>query len=116
VTSVLLCHSITKQLHEAVRSDVNDNNRDALIEKIEKLLEERQVLLNNIRPPFTDEEHILGKQMMEWNQVIDRRLISLRNDIKRDINGLTKKKTTVQRYSNPYENMQSDGMFYDKKK
>jgi flagellar protein FliT len=115
MSSVRLCHSVTKQLHTAVNG-ITDENREAVIGKIEKLLEERQVLLENIRPPFTSEEHVLGKQMMEWNQVIDRTLISLRNDIKRDMNGLTKKKTTVQRYSNPYENMQHDGMFYDKKK
>ncbi|UXH43442.1 flagellar assembly protein FliT [Rossellomorea vietnamensis] len=115
MSSVRLCHSITRQLYETV-SGVDDDNREAIIGKIEKMLEERQILLEGIRPPFSAEEYLMGKQMMEWNRAIDRTLIGLRNDIKRDMNGLTKKKTNVKRYANPYENMQHDGMFYDKKK
>jgi flagellar protein FliT len=115
MSSVILCHSITKQLKEAVE-EVAVGNRDSVIEKIEKLLTERQSLLGNIKPPFTEDEQVLGKQMMAWNQEIDRKLILLRTEIKRDMNGLTKKKTSAQKYTNPYENMQHDGMFYDKKK
>jgi flagellar protein FliT len=115
MSSVRLCHSVTKQLHSTV-DGINGENREDVIGKIEKLLEERQILLENIRPPFTDQEQALGQQMMVWNQEIDRNLILLRTEIKRDMNGLTKKKTTAQKYTNPYENMQHDGMFYDKKK
>ncbi|MGM0841676.1 MAG: flagellar protein FliT [Bacillota bacterium] len=112
---VRLCHSITRQLYATVSGE-DEDNREAVIGEIEKLLEERQILLEKIQPPFSDDEHLMGKQMMEWNIAIDRTLIGLRNDIKRDMNGLTKKKTNVKRYANPYENMQHDGMFYDKKK
>jgi flagellar protein FliT len=115
MSSVILCHSITKQLKEVVE-EVAAGNRDSVIEKIEKLLTERQSLLGSIQPPFTEDEQVLGKQMMSWNQEIDRKLILLRTEIKRDMNGLTKKKTSAQKYTNPYENMQHDGMFYDKKK
>jgi flagellar protein FliT len=115
MSTIMLCHSITKQLKEAV-DEVAGDNRDSIIEKIEKLLTERQSLLGSIQPPFTEDEQELGKQMMAWNQEIDRKLILLRTEIKRDMNGLTKKKTSAQKYTNPYENLQHDGMFYDKKK
>jgi flagellar protein FliT len=115
MSSVILCHSITKQLKESVE-EVAAGNRDSVIEKIERLLTERQSLLGSIQPPFSEEEQVLGKQMMAWNKEIDRKLILLRTEIKRDMNGLTKKKTSAQKYTNPYENMQHDGMFYDKKK
>ncbi|MEL3970968.1 flagellar protein FliT [Rossellomorea oryzaecorticis] len=115
MSSVILCHSITKQLKEAM-DEVSGGNRDSIIQKIEKLLTERQSLLGSIQPPLTEDEQVLGKQMMAWNQEIDRKLILLRTEIKRDMNGLTKKKTSAQKYTNPYENMQHDGMFYDKKK
>jgi flagellar protein FliT len=115
MSSVILCHSITKQLKEAVE-EVAAGNRDSVIGKIEKLLTERQSLLGSIKPPFTEDEQVIGKQMMAWNQEIDRKLVLLRTEIKRDMNGLTKKKTSAQKYTNPYENMQHDGMFYDKKK
>ncbi|MCA1055314.1 flagellar protein FliT [Rossellomorea aquimaris] len=115
MSSVILCHSITKQLLEAI-DGVTDENRDSVIEKIEKLLVERQSLLGAINPPFTENEQAIGKQMMGWNQEIDGKLMLLRAEIKRDMNGLTKKKTSAQKYTNPYENLQHDGMFYDKKK
>ena len=115
MSSVILCHSITKQLKEAI-DGVTTENRDSTIEKIEKLLEERQSFLSTIKPPFTTDEQSLGKQMMAWNQEIDRKLVLLRTEIKRDMNGLSRKKNSVQKYANPYENLQYDGMFYDKKK
>ncbi|QWC22384.1 flagellar protein FliT [Bacillus haikouensis] len=115
MSSVLLCHSITKQLKEAVEG-LADVDRESIIETIEKLLAERQTLLGSIKPPFSVDEQLLGKEMMEWNQEIDRKLILLRTEIKRDMNGLTKKKSSAQRYTNPYQSLQHDGMFYDKKK
>jgi flagellar protein FliT len=115
MSSVLLCHSITKQLKEAV-DGLSDGNRESVIGKIEKLLEERQSLLSSIKPPFSEDEQLLGKEMINCNQVIDRKLILLRTEIKRDMNGLTKKKSSAQRYTNPYQSLQHDGMFYDKKK
>lgn len=115
MSSVLLCYTITKQLKEALEQ-VNDENRESTIEEVESLLEKRQSVLGTIKPPYTQDEQELGKQMTAWNQQIDRLLSQLRLEIKRDMNGLTKKKTSVQKYSNPYVSLQYDGMFYDKKK
>jgi flagellar protein FliT len=113
MSSVALCYTITKQLKEALE---HTENRESTIETIESLLDKRQSLISAIKPPFTEEEHVLGKQMIVWNQEIDRKLSQLKSSIKRDLNGLSKKKTSVQKYSNPYESLQHDGMFYDKKK
>jgi flagellar protein FliT len=115
MSSVLLCHSITRQLKEAV-AGLADGGRESIIETVEKLLAERQTLLGSIQPPFSENEQLLGKEMMEWNQEIDRKLILLRTEIKRDMNGLNKKKSSAKRYTNPYQSLQHDGMFYDKKK
>ncbi|MBW3110852.1 flagellar protein FliT [Bacillus sp. MCCB 382] len=115
MNSVLLCYTITKQLKEALEQ-VNDENRESTIEEVESLLEKRHSVLGTIKPPYTQEEQELGKQMIAWNAQIDRKLAQLRLQIKRDMNGLTRKKTSVQKYSNPYESLQYDGMFYDKKK
>ncbi|MGD6848908.1 flagellar protein FliT [Rossellomorea aquimaris] len=115
MSSVLLCYTITKQLKQALEQ-ATDENRESTIEEVESLLEKRQSVLGTINPPYTQDEQELGKQMIAWNQQIDRQLAQLRLEIKRDMNGLTKKKTSVQKYSNPYESLQYDGMFYDKKK
>ncbi len=115
MSAVLHCYTITKQLKEVIEQ-VNEGNRDVTIEQIDSLLEKRQTLLGTIKAPFSEEEQSLGKQMMSWNKEIDSKLLSLRAEIKRDMNGLNKKKTSAQKYSNPYESIQFDGMFYDKKK
>ncbi|BCB05693.1 flagellar protein FliT [Bacillus sp. KH172YL63] len=115
MSSVLLCYTITKQLKTAL-DQVNDENRESTIEEVESLLEKRQSAIDSLKPPYTQEEQELGKQMVAWNGEIDQKLAQLRLVIKRDMNGLSKKKTSVQKYSNPYESLQHDGMFYDKKK
>ena len=114
MSSVLHCYTITKQLKEAI-AQVSEENRDVTIEQIDSLLEKRQGVLGAINHPFSEEEQSLGKQMMTWNKEIDKKLITIRADIKRDMNGLNKKKTSAQKYTNPYESMQYDGMFYDKR-
>lgn len=106
------CHDITNQLKVLLDGE---GERDSKIESIENLLNQRELLLSSITPPYSLEEQRLGKEIVLWNKQIDQKLIGLKIDIKRDMNGVSKTKTTVQRYTNPYESMQTDGMFYDKR-
>ena len=109
------CFDLTKELLESAQS-VNHENRDDLISKIEELLEKRQAILDQIRSPFSNEEFKLGQEMIKMNRILDEKLLFIRNNIKRDINGLNKKKVSVKKYTNPYESVNFDGMFYDKRK
>ncbi|WP_370295151.1 flagellar protein FliT [Rossellomorea marisflavi] len=106
------CHDITNQLKVLLDGE---GERDSKIESIENLLNQREPLLSSITPPYSLEEQSLGKEIVFWNKQIDQKLVELKIDIKRDMNGVSKTKTTVQRYTNPYESMQTDGMFYDKR-
>ncbi|RDI40111.1 flagellar assembly protein FliT [Falsibacillus pallidus] len=115
MSAVLQCFVVTKKLYELTQEDI-DSNREETISEIEKLLEEREVLLPKILPPFSADEEKMGKQMLLWNEAINEKLLLIKRLINKDINGLEKKKTTAKRYSNPYENMNFDGMFYDKRK
>ena len=112
MSAVLECHDITNQLKVLLDGE---GERDSKIESIESLLNQRELLLSSITPPYSLEEQRLGKEIVLWNKQIDQKLIGLKIDIKRDMNGVSKTKTTVQRYTNPYEAMQTDGMFYDKR-
>ncbi|WGG45220.1 flagellar protein FliT [Rossellomorea sp. DA94] len=115
MSAVLHCYTITKKLKEAIEK-LNEENRETTIEEIDSLLEKRQQLLGTINPPFSAEEQSLGKQMITLNKEIDSNLLKLRAEVKRDMNNLNKKKESAQKYRNPFESMQYDGMFYDKKK
>ncbi|MEW4307897.1 flagellar protein FliT [Rossellomorea marisflavi] len=112
MNAVLECHDITNQLKALLDGE---GERDSKIESIENLLNQRELLLSSITPPYSLEEQRLGKEIVLWNKQIDQKLAGLKIDIKRDMNGVSKTKTTVQRYTNPYESMQTDGMFYDKR-
>jgi flagellar protein FliT len=111
------CHLKTKQLYELVQNEsFDDTVRDDVIERLDQLLDERQLLLDQFTPPFSNDEKQLGQEILSWNRVIDSKLISFQQAVQRDINGLSMKKKSVNKYVNPYESMQHDGMFYDKKK
>jgi flagellar protein FliT len=111
------CHSKTKELYDLVKgASFEDAVRDKVMERLDRLLDERQLLLDQFKPPFSNNEKKMGLEILEWNRVIESKLTSFQQMIQRDINGLSKKKSSVNKYVNPYESMQHDGMFYDKKK
>lgn len=114
MTSVRECYNLTKELQQVLQT-VTTENRDEVIEKIEVLLGKRDSILDQLKPPFTDEEKKLGKEMINMNVEINTKLNVLKSTIQRDINGLSKKKSSVKKYTNPYESVNFDGMFYDKR-
>jgi flagellar protein FliT len=116
-TNVQSCFDITKELFGILTApNSGEQDRDKKIERIEHLIDKREGLLKDIQPPFSEEERNLGQQIIKMNKAIDHKLSILREEIKRDMNGINKKKTNVRKYSNPYQNLQQDGVYYDKKK
>lgn len=94
---------------------VNEENRDDVIARAEDMLEQREIILQQLNPPFSNEEQQMGKQLIEQQSELDQLLQALKNQIQKDMNGLNKKKTSVHKYVNPYEALQNDGAFYDKR-
>jgi flagellar protein FliT len=115
MNAVQACNLLSEELITALQK-VTTENRDKAIEKIQELLSKREQLLPMIKPPFTDQEALVGKKLIQQQNVLDRLLIKVKLEIQRDINGLSKKRTSMKRYINPYQNMQTDGFFYDKRK
>lgn len=113
MSAVQQCYKITEKLFQLMQQSNED--RDQLVEAIEQLLNQRQELLSSIRPPFSAEEEALGKRIVEKNFVIDTELKKLREEIQKDRQQLSKKKSSASKYVNPYASMNIDGVFYDKK-
>lgn len=114
MTLVKDCYELTQHLFKAVQA-VTTESRDKAIKEIEELLAKREALLPLIKPPFSTEDKKHGQEMISMNREIDAKLSLIRNHIERDINGLKKKKTSMNKYTNPYESVNFDGMFYDKR-
>jgi flagellar protein FliT len=110
VKRVYECTLQLTQLFEA------HQERDEKILQIEELLAQRETLLKDMSGPYSDEEKELGKQILILNEKLDEYLKKEKVEIQIDINNLNKKKESNNKYANPYENVSTDGMFYDKRK
>ena len=108
-------HGVTTELL-TVLQDQTIVERDDRIDQITQLLDRREEVLSQIQPPFSDEELQLGRQSILLNQQVDQLLLLQKQEIQRDIKELNQKKKSSNKYTNPYENLATDGMFYDKKK
>ncbi|MFK2825494.1 flagellar protein FliT [Bacillus sp. B190/17] len=113
MSTVKACFDLTAKLFGLVNDPSAD--RDQTIAAIEELLEKRQELLISIKPPFTEEEQLIGREILKRNAVIEIRLKKIKEEIQKDMKSLTKKKDSVDKYVNPYASVQLDGVFYDKK-
>jgi flagellar protein FliT len=107
-------HDLTAELL-AVLEDRAITERDVKIERVTKLIDQRDGLLSQITPPFTGEEEQLGRAVLLLNQQVNHLLKLQKQEIQRDIQDINKKKKSSNKYTNPYESLSVDGMFYDKR-
>jgi flagellar protein FliT len=108
---------VTKELRDLVAMPITAEARDEKIAAIERLLAQRDELLQDLRPPYSGEEQRLGRQIVQWNQEIEEHLRELKRQIQRDLAMVREKRRANAHYTNPYEqSLVMDGMFYDKKR
>lgn len=107
-------HEIAQQLLSAT-AQTDEEQRDAIIEKVNGLLDERDQLQKEILAPFTPEEKVLGQQLVLIEKQVVTALDAYMKLIKTDIDATKSKKVNVKSYMNPYAKVDRDGTFYDKK-
>ncbi|MED1419120.1 MULTISPECIES: hypothetical protein [Bacillus] len=110
------CFHITQQLFHHVQAKPAVADRDEWIKRLLDLLDEREQVLKSLKPPFTAEEEKLGQTIMKWNDVIQQALKGILAEIKQSIHGIHNKKQNMRKYLNPYASLQTDGVFYDRRK
>lgn len=110
-------YEVTKEFHAFLQQSFSQEERDEAIAGIEKFLEKRDRLIEQVKPPFSKEDQQLGKNIIPLNEEIDTMLEALQFEIKTDIRRLNLQKEKGQAYSNPYASAgTADGMFFDKRK
>ncbi|PLT31076.1 flagellar protein FliT [Peribacillus deserti] len=107
--------SLSLQLIELINTS-SEEKRDEQIQEIERILEERQAVLANAIPPFSDEEKTTGLLLLGLEKQVTEKLSTIKRDIQKDIKQLQSKKQGNQAYVNPYQSLATDGYFYDKRK
>lgn len=113
--------SVLKEFHKATIELIQilqqtQTERDQKILQVEALLDRREVLMKEIVPPFTPEEAELGKKIVTMNERLEQLITAEKVSIQKDIKELHVKKVSNTKYVNPYQNLSTDGMFYDKRK
>lgn len=113
---VLHYYELTKKLLEVIHKLDHASERGEEILQLEQLLEERQHLLSIIHPPYSDEQKKYGTAAVELDKQLNQALQKLKMEIKTGILQLQQKKKNNAKYANPYESLNVDGMFYDRRK
>ncbi|MGD6794235.1 hypothetical protein [Metabacillus indicus] len=116
MSAVEKLHQLTHQLLSEVNGSQQKDMRDSYILNIQQWIEQREVLISNLKPPYTQKEKQLGKEITEWNAVIHEKLKAVQNEIKEDMTKLKLQKASGQKYANPYQSTAIDGIYYDKRK
>lgn len=93
----------------------DEEKRDEIIEKVDQLLTVRDQLQTEMAPPFTKEEEAFGKELIELETVLQTRLKTYTENIRREITVSQSKKSNMKSYVNPYQNIMRDGAYYDTK-
>ncbi|ASN04732.1 flagellar protein FliT [Virgibacillus necropolis] len=108
---------ITKELEEVLNQPIITKNRESVIEQINLLIEKRGKLMDSVKPPFTEEEKVMGKKLIILNESIQLKMTEVLDVLKVEMKQLKKQKKSNQNYVNPYKDVRTmDGMFMDSKK
>lgn len=108
---------VSKRLDSLLHSDEHTGDRDELISKATELIDERGVLMTSLVPPFTEEETLMGQELIPLNMRIESRMNELFDELKQEMKELKQQKRSKQQYKNPYRSVEvMDGMYVDSKK
>lgn len=112
-----LLFEVTKELQDVLDQPTTAENREALIEQVNHLIEKRGRLMGNVNPPFTKQEKIIGKKLVIMNDTIQTKMTEVLDVLKVEMKQLKKQKVSNQNYVNPYKDVRlMDGMYMDQKK
>ncbi|MGG4037809.1 flagellar protein FliT [Heyndrickxia ginsengihumi] len=91
--------------------------RVELISHVKELLAKRERHLAHIQPPFTDDDQMVGKKIVDLDQTLKPLLQQVKIEIQQDMKTVVKKRTNMKQYINPYTSLQlHDGRFYDRRR
>jgi len=99
----------------AVTNQFEEDQRDAVIASVDRLLDERDSLQAAILGPFTPEEEEFGKTLVALEGNVLQALTLYTKRIRSDISAAQSKKENMRSYVNPYGKVARDGTFYDTK-
>ena len=113
---VKLYYEETEKLLTFLKTESSPQERDQRIESIQMALSKRQKLIEQMKPPYSEEEEKIGKHCIGLEKEIQGLLQAEKEWIQKDIASFSRRKQMREKYVNPYKSLNFDGMFYDKRK
>ena len=108
--------AVSEELYSHLLKIPNDDERTDFIEKINELLDTREVALQSLDIEQISKLSVYGK-LIELDHGISKQLTTVMALVKKDIKELQQKKRHEASYTNPYAATQMiDGMYFDNKK
>jgi flagellar protein FliT len=110
-------YKITLEMKDLLEPPITSQTRESIIEELNRMIEERGRWMEQISPPYTEEEREFGERIYKLNIGIEEKMHQLFGELKIEMKQIQKQKKSQQTYSNPYKQVAvSDGTFLDKKK
>ncbi|MFS0674210.1 flagellar protein FliT [Ornithinibacillus sp. 179-J 7C1 HS] len=110
-------YDITLKMQQLLPSTTTSNDRESVIEEINKLLLQRGTIMEEAKEPYTKEELETGNKLLLLNKDVEQKLNLLFQGLKAEMKQVKKQKNSNLKYTNPYDKVQTnDGMFMDKRK
>lgn len=106
--------AINNQL-KMVLNEITHNNRGESIQSINELLRDRETVFKQLDFNSLKSDPLV-KQLQADETEIRTKMENTLNEIKKDLQMVSKKKSKGSTYINPYKNLYVNGAFIDKKK
>ncbi|MGP7818513.1 hypothetical protein [Niallia sp. 01092] len=106
------CYTITAQLIQLVKEA---SDKEEFMQEVDELLNQRQSCLTLLAPPQSEQEQNLVEVLLQQDQELLKLLNEEKVNILQELKKLKMKKTSNQKYVNPYQSLQTDGVFYDRR-
>ncbi|HLR65149.1 MAG TPA: hypothetical protein VK075_06960 [Pseudogracilibacillus sp.] len=109
-------YDITESIHQLLFNQDQALERQQLIEQVNELIDQRQKEVEQLAPPYTEEEMKLGQKTIQFDKVINEKLTVLFKNIQDDMKEVQQRKVQTKSYINPYGKLKTtDGMYLDSK-
>lgn len=109
-------YEITVELKELLDPVITAKNREEVITRLNELIAARGEWVEQISPPYSDEEKALGEEIYSLNTKIEAKMQLIFSDLKQEMRQAQQQKKSQESYTNPYKQVQvSDGTYMDSK-
>lgn len=113
----ILYEKTIQLLDELEKIKKNDINREQIIANVQGMLNQRDQLIESIQEPHTEQDQLVGEEIISTNKIIKNRMDSLYDEIKKDIKNMQQRKEKNISYVNPYGKMTTEeGVYVDSRK